>query len=276
MLIFVYFEYIIRQGDYDMYLRAAFKFKNIFMLAVGLILALAVASTYGLGWLAGLSGAAGVVAYIAGILSTARSSKFRSEVQLSEKLDGIDKLSWECNSHYRKIAGRLGKNLRMKAVRVLKEKEDLMNYFKHYEDDPIKQKIIEQALKLVVAYLSLASNYADSMRELSQQNLNELHARINFNNRKLGTLKNYQAVLELTKTVEMDEKLLKSLQEDREELEMINVRLDQIESTIVGFKHRILSSELSDPETEEIENVINEATALDNALNEHSRLRQRI
>ncbi|HEX2947739.1 MAG TPA: hypothetical protein VHT96_17520 [Clostridia bacterium] len=259
-----------------MYLRAAFKFKNIFMLAVGLILALSIASTYGVGWLAGLFGAAGVVAYIIGILSTAKSSKFKSEVELSEKLNDIDKLSWECNSHYRKISGRLGKNLRIKAVRVLKQKEELMNYFKHYEEDPIKQKIIEQALKLVIAYLSLASNYADSMRELSQQNLNELHARINFNNRKLGTLKNYQAVLELTKTVEMDEKLMKTLQEDREELEMINVRLDQIESTIVGFKHRILSSELSDPETEEIENVINEATALDNALNEHSRLRQRI
>lgn len=258
-----------------MYLRAAFKFKNIFMLAVGLILALAAAS-YGMGPLAGLIALAGVVAYIIGILSTAKSSEFRSEVELSEKLGDIGKLSWECNSQYRKIAGRLGKNLRMKAIRVLKEKEDLMNYFKHYEDDPIKQKIIEQALKLVMAYLSLAVNYADSMRELSQQNLNELHARINFNNRKIGTLKNYQAVLELTKTVEMDEKLLKNLMEDREQLEMVNVRLDQIESTIVGFKHRILSSELSDPETEEIEDVINEATALDNALNEHSRLRQRI
>jgi len=258
-----------------MYLRAAFKFKNIFLLAAGLILAVA-ASTYGIGWLAGLFGVAGVAAYIIGILSTARNSEFRSEVQLSEKLDDISKLSRECNSHYRKIAGRLGKNLRIKAIRVLKQKEELMNYFKHYEDDPIKQKIIEQALKLVFAYLSLASNYADSMGELSQQNLNELHTRINFNNRKLGTLKNYQAVLELTKTVEMDEKLLKALQEDREQLEMINVRLDQIESTIVSFKHRILSSELSDPETEEIENVINEATALDNALNEHSRLRQRI
>lgn len=259
-----------------MYLRAAFKFKNIFFLAVGLLFALAAASAYGTGWLTGLLAFAGVAAYVIGILRTVKSSEFKSEVELSEKLGEIGKLSWECNSQYRKIAGRLGKNLRMRAVRVLKQKEELMSYFKHYEDDPIKQKIIEQALKLVMAYLNLASNYADSMRELSQQNLNELHARINFNNRKIGTLKNYQAVLELTKTVEMDEKLLKNLMEDREQLEMVNVRLDQIESTIVGFKHRILSSELSDPETEEIENVINEATALDNALNEHSRLRRSI
>jgi hypothetical protein len=151
-----------------------------------------------------------------------------------------------------------------------------MNYFNKYSEDPIKQRIIEQALKLVMAYLNLASNYSDRMRELSQQNLNELHARINTNNRRLGSLQNYEAVLELTKTVEMDEKLLKSLKEEREELEMVNVRLEQIESTIVGFKHRILSSELSDPETEEIETVINEATALDNALNEHSRTRQRL
>jgi citrate synthase len=106
--------------------------------------------------------------------------------------------------------------------------------------------------------------------------MNELLSRINTNNRKLGSLKNYEAVLELTKTVEMDEKLLKNLQDEREELEMVNVKLDQIESTIVGFKHRILSSELSDPETEEIENVINEASALDSALNEHVKSRMRI
>lgn len=258
-----------------MYLKAALKFRNILFLLAGLILALSAASS-DLSWLAALFGAAGGATYFIAVYRTANSSKFKYEVTLSEKLDDIGKLSWECNSMYRQISRSLGKTLKVKAIGVMKQKDELMDYFNKYSDDPIKQRIIEQALKLVMAYFNLASNYSDRMRELSQQNLNDLNARINTNNRKLGSLKNYEAVLELTKTVEMDEKLLRNLKEEREELEMVNVRLDQIESTIVGFKHRILSSDLSDPETDEIETVINEASALDNALNEHSRMRRKL
>lgn len=260
-----------------MYLRAALKFKNILMLAAGFILAASVSSTTpDITFLPYVFGAAGVLTYTAGVIHTARSIEFKEELKLSEKLDGINKLSWECNNLYRQVLGRLGSNQRIKAAKVLKQKDELVEYFDRYNEDPIRQKIIEQALKLVMAYFNLAVNYCDRMGDLSQQNLNELVSRINLNNRKLGSLKNYQAVLELTKTVEMDEKLLRSLKEEREQLEMVNVRLDQIESTIVGFKHRILSSDVSDPESDEIENAINEAIALDNVLNEHSRLRRRV
>ena len=260
-----------------MYLKAASRFRNILFLLAGLLLAVGTASSQNSpGWLPAVLAAAGGASYFIAVYRTANSEKFRAEIALYDKLDGINKLSWECNSLYRRISRSLGKTLRTKSIGVIKQKEELMDYFNKYSEDPIKQRIIEQALKLVMAYFNLADNYSGRMRELSQQNFNDLLSRININNRKLGSLKNYEAVLELTKTVEMDEKLLKSLKEEREELEMVNVRLDQIESTIVGFKHRILSSDLSDPETEEIENVINEASALDNALNEHSRLRQKL
>lgn len=267
----------ILKGGISMYRKAALKFKNIMLLIAGTVLAIGTADvTNDISWLSFAFGTAGVAAYVVAVVHTINSSDFKEEFELSEKLDDINKLSWECSSLYRRISGSLGKNQRMKAIGVLKQKKELMDYFNKYNKDPIKQKIIQQALKLVAAYLNLVGNYSDRMRELSQQNINDLVSRINFNNRKLGNLKNYEAVLELTKTVEMDEKLLRDLKEEREELEMVNVRLDQIESTIVGFKHRILSSELSDPEAEEIENAINEASALDNALNEHSRNRQRL
>ena len=256
-----------------MYLKAAFKFKNIVLLAAGAAL---VIGTISLPWLSIAFGAAGAIAYFAAVVRTINNSKFKEEIALSEKLDDINKLSRECNNSYRRISRSLGKNQRVKAIGVLKQKNELLDFFSKYCEDPIKQRIIEQALKLVLAYFNLASNYSDRMREHSQQNLNELISRINVNNRKLGSLKNYEAVLELTKTVEMDEKLLNNLKDESEELEIVNVRLEQIESTIVGFKHRILSSELSDPETEEIENVINQASALDSALNEHKRNRQRL
>lgn len=259
-----------------MLIRAAFKFRNILILAAGMLLT-AGAGSYapGVSWLPWLVGAAGAGAYMAGVAGTLKSADFKREVELSEKLGDISRLDRDCSSLYRSVSGRLGRDLRMKVVRVLRQKDELLHYFDDCCEDPLKQRIIQQALKLVMAYIRLAGNYADRMRELSQQNLNELVHRINVNNRRLGSLKSYQAVLELTKTIEMDEKLLQRLRDERNELEMVNVRLDQIESSIAGFKHRILSSDMSDPETEEIENAINEATALDNALNEHRRLRQR-
>lgn len=265
------------KGGIPMYLKAALKFQNLLYLAVGAALVFGIQNAApGIPWLPAAVGAAGVATYAAAVTRTVKSRQFQEECKLTEKLDDIHKLSWECNSFYRKNSGSLDKTLRTKTIGVLKQKQELISYFDRYCEDPIKQRIIEQALKLVLAYLNLAGNYSDRMRELSQQNMNSLIARINLNNRKLGSLKSYEAVLELTKTVEMDEKLLQSFKEEREELEMVNVRLDQIESTIVGFKHRILSTDLSDPETEEIENVINEASALDNALNERARLRQRM
>lgn len=260
-----------------MNLKAALKFKNLLYLAVGAALAFGSSNAMpGVAWLPIAFGAAGVAAYMVSVIHTMGSRQFQEECKLTEKLDDIHKLSWECNSLYRRISGSLDKSLRTKSIGVLKQKQELINYFDRNCEDPIRQRIIEQALKLVLAWFNLAGNYSDRIRELSQQNLNSLIARINLNNRKLGSLKSYEAVLELTKTVEMDEKLLQSLKEEREQLEMVNVKLDQIESTIVGFKHRILSTDLSDPETEEIENVINEASALDNALNEHARLRKKV
>jgi hypothetical protein len=258
-----------------MLIRAAFKFRNILILAAGIVLT-AGASSYvpDVSWLPLLAGAAGTAAYTAGVVGTLKSADFKREVELSEKLDDISRLDRECSRLYKNVYSRLGRDLRIKVGRVMKQKAELLRCFDDHIEDPMKQRIIQQALKLVMAYIRLAGNYADRMRELSRQNLNELVHRINVNNRKLGSLKSYQAVLELTKTIEMDERLLQSLKDERKELEMTNVRLDQIESSIVGFKHRILSSDTSDPETEEIENAINEATALDNALNEHRRFRQ--
>jgi len=258
-----------------MLLKAAFKFRNILILAAGIALA-AGAAGYApdAGWIRIAAGTASLAAYAGAVAATMRSREFRKELELSEKLESIYRLNREINQQYRHMSGRLGKNLRQKAARVLRQKDQLLRYFDEYHEDPIKQRIVEQALKLVMAYLKLAGSISGRARELSPKRMDELTARINANNRRRGTLKSYQAVLELSKTIEMDEKLLEMMKEERRDLETASVRLDQIESSIVGFRHRLLSNEISDSEYEEIENAINEATALDNALNEQRRRRR--
>ena len=259
-----------------MLIKAAFKFRNVLILTAGIFVTACVAAYFpDVSWPSWIAGAASAAAYAAGVTGTLGSSDFKREIALSERLEGIDRLNRECSDLYRKVSRRLGKNLKGRVIHVLKLKDELMRYFDDCCEDPVKQRIIEQSLKLVIAYIRLAANCADRMKELSQQNLGELEHRINVNNRKLGSLKSYQAVLELSKTIEMDEKLLRRLRDERKELEMVSVKLDQIESSIAGFKHRILSNDMLDPESEEIEEAINEATALDNALNEHRRYRER-
>jgi hypothetical protein len=256
---------------FKMLMKAAFKTRNFALLAAVVIASIFAASN-ALSFLVPfiLVGTAG---YIYFVLQTLRSGDFKTELAQEEKLDGIQRLSWDCNELYRDVVRKLDRNLKSKAAGILKQKSELIQFFSKYTDDPLKQKIIEQALKLVTAYLNLLYTFSVRSRELSQESINELVGRINYNNRKLGALKSYEAVLELTKTVEMDEKLLKNMKQEREELEKTNVKLDYIESTISGFKHRILSPDNVDPASEEIEDVINEATALDTVLNERKRTR---
>jgi hypothetical protein len=255
-----------------MIIKAALKPLNILILAVTAFAAITATSSGFALYIA----AGGLAVYLFCVLATMGSRKFKEDYELDTKIKDIRSLSRECDDTYRRICNKLGKSLKSRATGILKQKNELLEYFRRLGDDPVRHRIIEQAMKLVVAYFNLIYNYSTRMSELSSENMNQLMARINFNNRKLGSLKSYEAVLELTKTVEMDEQLLKNMKEDRQELEQLNVKLDYIESTIIGFKHRILSTDTSDPEADEIEDVINEASALDNVLNERAKNRTRL
>jgi hypothetical protein len=252
-----------------MLLKAALKIGNILILLSAALMA-SILYKYGLSV---YIVAGGFVVYLALVLGTLGSKKFKAECMQDAKLKDIRVLSHECDDTYRQICNKIGRNLKSRAARIMKQKNELLEYFRKLSDDPIRHRIIEQAMKLVIAYFNLIYNYSVRMDELSPENMDQLASRINYNNRKLGALKSYEAVLELTKTVEMDEQLFKNMKEDRQDLEQLNVKLDYIESTIIGFKHRILSTNISDPEADEIENVINEASALDNVLNERDRNR---
>jgi hypothetical protein len=250
-------------------LKAALKFRNI----SSLIIVTAISALLEFNSLVLL---AGFALYILLIIQTYGSEKFRLENIHIDKIDEINKMSEDCDSIYRKVCRRIDKRYRDRAVKVLKQKDELMKYFAQNNEDHIKQKIIEQAIKLVTAYLNLIYHYSIRSAEVSSENIEKLTRRIDDNNRKLGTLKNYEAVLEMTKTIEMDEKLLARKKEEKEELELVSVKLDHIESTIGAFKYQMLSSRLSYEESEQIEDIINEATALDSVLTERARNKVRI
>ena len=254
---------------FKMLMKAAFRTGNFALLA-GVII-VAVLTNFFIPFVL-----VGFAVYLYFVVHTLRSKRFISEFNREIKLEGLQKMSWECNDLYRQLNRKFNKNLKSRVIGIMKQKDELMEYFGKCSDNPVKQTIIEQALKLVEAYLRLVYNYSVRSGELTSANMNELTNRINYNNRRLGSLKSYEAVLELTKTVELDEKLLQRMKDEKEELERAGIRLEYIESTIGGFKHQIISSDSSDPASEEIEDVINEAAALDNVLSERSKNRLRL
>jgi len=76
-------------------------------------------------------------------------------------------------------------------------------------------------------------------------------------------------VEDLERAVELDEKIIERINNEKIELETISSKLDYIESAILMFKHQIISNASTEPIAEDIDNVINEAIALDNALTSH-------
>jgi len=112
-------------------------------------------------------------------------------------------------------------------------------------------------------------NYSIRIKEVNSANVQKIVERINANKRKLQLLTNPKAVEDLERAVELDEKIIERINNEKIELETISSKLDYIESAILMFKHQIISNASTEPIAEDIDNVINEAIALDNALTSH-------
>ncbi len=245
------------------YFKAAFQMRNLVLLAAVAIISFL--TEFIPFTLIGLAG------YAYFVMQTLKSEKFQSQLASEGSLDHIRALSAECRSTYQKVYKQVGAASRQRLDNIMEKKQELENYFFKNADDSLNKTIIEQALQLVIAYSKLLHTYSLRLQEVNAMDTKGLLERINKNNRKLGSLESYDAVLKLTQTIEMDERLVKDIQEEKNEVEMIGVKLDHIESMIAAFKHQIVSSDAVNPAVGEIESIVNEAMALDNVLRERRR-----
>lgn len=249
-----------------MVLKAAFKIKNLSLLSFIIII---FAATRYIPF--ALIGAAG---YIYFVLQTLKNGKFQKENQFEEKYDSIKKLNEDCNKLYSDTFNKIPAVMQNKIDGILKEKNELIMFFKRNSSDQLKQKIVEHALKLVVVYLKLIYNHSIRIKELNSINIEQLMERISNNSRKNSFLKNIKAQENLQRAIEVDKKLLERVKSERNKLEIISSKLDYIESAILMFKHQIISSDSADPLASDIDNLVNEALALDNVLqNKDEKLR---
>lgn len=249
-----------------LFLGAIFRLRNLGLLILVLgIVAVIDVSMPGLGALAYL--AAGLV-YLISIFQSLLSKEFINSFNHKQKIKNIQDLNYKCLKLSQEVKKHSNTKYTQKLNKVLEDKDDIVNSFFRGEKGYLKEKIVEQTLKLVEAYIKLLTNYCIRSRELSGIDLGELADRINQNVRKLSFIKDTVAADDLRKIIEMDEKVINRLKDEKQELERISTKLDYMESTVNMFKHQVNSSIESEEMLETLETAINEATALDNVLEE--------
>jgi len=208
----------------------------------------------------------GAARYVYFLMETIKDEKFLKRFNEEQQIEDIHDLNEKCNALYMSLVRKLPGGMRERIKNIYNEKQVLVSYFSQDNSDPLRQKIVDQAINLVIAYFKLLYHYSLRIKQLNSINVNKVIERINNNKRKIEFLNNSAAISNIEKAVELDEKLVEKINKEKSELEMISSRLDYIESAILMFKHQIMSNEDLDPDIKEIDTVVNEAIALDNVL----------
>ena len=209
---------------------------------------------------------AAFIAYLVFVIQTLNSKDFHEDFNKKEKVRHIQDLNYACLKLSNEAKRNTNSTYLQKMKKVMEDKNEIMDSFFRGERGYLKERITEQTLNLVVAYLKLLNNFCIRSRELSAVDVSAVAARLNANARKLGFTKDIHMQDDIRKIIEMDEKLINRLKDEKKDLERIGAKLDYMESTVNLFKHQALSSVESEDMLEKLETAVNEAEALDNVL----------
>lgn len=256
---------------------ALLKVRNIGAFIVALIIASILSDSSALHAVLGQSAtesltmAGSFAVYIAFVIQTLSSRKFHEEFNQKEKVRNIRELNRQANRLSSEARRHTNNTYARKLKKVMEDKNEIYNSYMAGEKSYLREKITEQTLNLVVSYLKLLNNFCIRNRELSSVDVSAVSARINTNNRKLSFSKDVHMAEQVKKVIEMDERLIARLKDEKKDLERIGAKLDYMESTVNLFKHQLLSSVENEEMLEQLETAVNEAEALDTVLEERRR-----
>ncbi len=214
--------------------------------------------------------------YAAFVIQTLNSKNFHEDFNKKEKVRHIQDLNYSSLKLSNEAKRNTNSTYLQKLKKVMEDKNDIVESYFRGERGFLKERITEQTLNLVVSYLKLLNNFCIRSRELSSVDVSAVANRINTNTRKLGFTKDIHMLDDISKIIEMDEKLINRLKDEKKELERISAKLDYMESTVNMFKHQALSSVESEEMLEKLETAVNEAEALDNVLEDRRKNKQRL
>lgn len=219
---------------------------------------------------------ASFILYLVFVAQTLTSKKFHENFNHKEKIRHIQDLNYACLRLANEAKKHTNATYYQKLRRVVEDKNDIINSFFKGEQGYLKEKVVEQTLNLVVSYIRLLTNFCIRSKELNEVDVTDIINRINTNTRKLSFIKDPHTADEVKKVIEMDEKIVNRMKDEKKELERISAKLDYMESTVNMFKHQVISSIESEEMLEKLETAVNEASALDTVLEERRKNRIRM
>jgi len=258
-----------------LFLSAVFRFRNIAILLLALGAASIVLESFsGISpWAAYL---VSLSAYVASLVQTLTNREFHEKFNHKQKVKQIQNLNFICLRLSSEAKRHLNTAQNQKLRKIMEDKDDIVNSFFRGERSFLKEKVVEQTLNLVASYIRLLMNYAIRSRELEEMDISEVANRINLNTRKLNFEKDPSRLDDLRKVIDMDQKIITTLKEEKKNLEGISAKLDYMSSAVNMFKHQIMSSIESEDMLEQLQTVLNEAEALDNVLYERRKNRVKL
>lgn len=220
--------------------------------------------------------AAAISVYAVFVGQTLTDKDFHEKFNRNEKIRLIRNLNHSCSRLASEARRYADTKYYSRIKRVIDDKNDIIRSFVKGEHSYLKERIVEQTLNLVVSYLKLMSNFCLRSKQMESSDVSLITNRINMNGRKLNFVKDPNAAEDIKRVIEMDQKILTRLKEERIELERISMKLDYMESTVNMFKHQLISSIESEEMLEKIESAVNEASALDCILEDRHAKRLRM
>jgi len=245
---------------------AIFKLRNLGILLISLGMAYILTLT--VSGLTLFAFPAGAVIYLAFVIQSLSSVKFHEDFNQKQKIRHIQDLNYSCMRLSSEARKHTNTAYNQKLRGVMEDKSDIVESFFRGERSFLKEKIVEQTLNLVISYIKLLTNFCIRSKELSGVDVSDIANRLNVNARKLSFTRDINVTEDIRKVINMDEKIIERLKEEKKDLERINTKLDYMESTVSMFKHQIISSIESEEMLETLETVVNEASALDSVLQE--------
>ena len=209
------------------------------------------------------------IVYAGFVIQSLTSREFRDNMAKKEMIDAIRRESEANHLNARILKRKLELKAQQRLDSMIKESDEIVNSFLSGDKTQLKERVVQQSLKLTSAYIKLADMFRVRSSASNSEKISQLAKRINANTSNMNSVKDRGIADELQRVIDADERMIESLKNERLELDKIDARLQYMESTIGMLKYNIISNLELEDILQHLESDIMEADALNSVLNEH-------
>ena len=209
-----------------------------------------------------------IATYAGFTIQSLTSREFRDNYEQKEMIVNIRKMAEECRQNARLLSRKLEPKAQERLNNMLKESDEIVHSFLSGDKNYLKVRVVQQSLKLTSSYIKLADMFRVRSSASNDERISQLARRINANTSNLNTVRDTGIANELRRVIEADERMIESLKNERLELDIIDARLQYMESAIGMLKYNIISNLESDDILNSLEEDVQEAGALNEVLSE--------